>query len=131
MRQLPSLSDVQRERIGWDQLGAKIIHEYQPKPQKNRRAAGPREERKSPAVEIWQEAKELLHNIMATNDPEHAMVRKRLHDLKNPSTAALFSTLSLYLSGKLGISLTITQPLLAVMLFAVHEASGNWDVLRY
>jgi hypothetical protein len=62
-------------------------------------------------------------------DQEHEPVRKRLGDFKNPSTAALFSTLSLYLAGKLGLSLTITQPMLAVMLYAVHGASGNWNVL--
>jgi hypothetical protein len=66
---------------------------------------------------------------MATSDPENAPVLKRLGDFKNPSTAALFSTLSLYLAGKLGLSLTITQPMLAVMLYAVHGASGNWNVL--
>jgi hypothetical protein len=129
MRQLPALSEVKHKRVGWNDLGARITREYQPKPPRNRPKASHPDETGSPAGECWRRAKNLLHNIMATSDPENAPVRKRLGDFKNPSTAALFSTLSLYLAGKLGLSLTITQPMLAVMLYAVHGASGNWNVL--
>lgn len=129
MRQMPTLSEIKRKRMDWNELGGKIIQEYQPRPQGNHSKANRPEDPDSTSGECWLRAKELLHNIMATSDPRNAPVRRRLGDFKKPSTAALFSTLSLYIAGKLGISLTITQPLLAVMLYAVHEASGNWDIL--
>ena len=129
MRQMPALAEIKRKRMDWNELGEKIIREYQPRPQWHRSKANRPEDPHTTAGECWLRAKELLHNIMATGDPRNAPVRKRLGDFKKPSTAALFSTLSLYIAGKLGISLTITQPLLAVMLYAVHESSGNWDIL--
>lgn len=129
MRQFPALSEVKRARVNWNELGAKIIQGYQPIPPGTRRRTGDFSDAALTTGEIWRQAKELLHNIMATCDLENAPVRKRLSVLKTPSTAALFSTLSLYFAGKLGISLTITKPLLALMLNAVHEASGNWDIL--
>ncbi len=134
MRQLPTLAEVKRKRMSWDELGARISQEYltRPAPRTRRKTSNPDEIAVPVAilsVECWPQAKELLHRIMATDDTENEPVRKRLRDFNDPSTAALFSTLSLYLAGKLCISLSLTQPLLAVMLYAVHQASGNWDVL--
>jgi hypothetical protein len=134
MRQLPVLAEVKRNRVTWDELGANITRKSQTKPATRirRKTKSLKEDAvplTAPAAECWPQAKELLHRIMATVDTENEPVRKRLRDFNDPSTAALFSTLSLYLAGKLGVSLSLSQPLLAVMLYAVHQASGNWDVL--
>lgn len=74
-------------------------------------------------------AKSLVYAVLASRDPQHDAIRQRLGNLQEPSTPRLLSTLSLWLAGKMGISVSVTVPLVAVMLYAAAEAGGTWDVL--
>lgn len=75
-------------------------------------------------------AKSRVHAVVASQDPEYHAIRRRLGNLRNPSTPALLSTLGLWLAGMLKISVSVTGPLVAVMLYSVAEADGDWEVLR-
>ena len=77
----------------------------------------------------WRMAKSLVYAVLASRDPQHDAIRQRLGNLQEPSTPRLLSTLSLWLAGKMGISVSATVPLVAVMLYAAAEAGGTWDVL--
>jgi len=48
---------------------------------------------------------------------------------QQPSISILWSTLGLWLAGVLGIPVSVTKPLVAVMLYAAAEAGGDWQVL--
>jgi hypothetical protein len=77
----------------------------------------------------WLDAKRLMYEILATGKTEHQPNRKRLGDLQKISTPILLSTLGLWLAGMLGISVSVTKPMVAVILFAVAEAGDDWDIL--
>ena len=75
-------------------------------------------------------AKNRVHAVVATQDPQDHAIRRRLGNLQDPSTPVLLSTLGLWLAGVLGISVSVTGPLVAVMLYGVAQADGNWEALR-
>ena len=89
-----------------------------------------RETQISPEAACWSMAKDLMHAVLATRDPKHHAIRRRLGNLQDPSTPVLLSALGLWLAGVLGISVSVTSPLVAVMLYSVAEADGDWEVLR-
>jgi hypothetical protein len=77
----------------------------------------------------WNRAKALAHAVIISNRPDYSAIRKQLGDWRNRSTAALLSTLSLWMAGTLGVSITAMRPMLATMLYGVAAAGGDWDVL--
>ncbi len=106
-----------------------VIADYLISSQKVRKPVTGEEANAVPEATYWGMVKELVHSVVASQDPTYAGIRKRLGDLQKPSTPLLLSTLSLWLAGILGISTSVTGPLVAAMLFGVAEAGGDWDIL--
>ncbi len=127
IRQLPSLIDVERKRRSWDEHGEKVTRDFlsgrRPLCRVDRSLSG-RE------VFIWSRAKALAYSVIVSNRPEHSVIRKQLGDWRNRPTAALLSTLSLWMAGALGVSVTVAGPMLVTMLYGVAEAGEDWEVLR-
>ena len=74
-------------------------------------------------------AKSVVHEVLVRRNPQYDRIRQRLGNLNEPSTPRLLSTLSLWLAGEMEISVSVTVPLVAVMLYAAAQAGGTWDVL--
>lgn len=129
MRQVSGLVQVKRRRRTWNEFGEKVIEDYLNSSPKVRRPITRGESADGAEATYWSMAKELVHSVVASQDPTYGGIRKRLGDLQNPSTPLLLSTLSLWLAGVLGISTSVTGPLVAAMLFGVAEAGGDWDIL--
>jgi hypothetical protein len=125
-QQLPSLVSVERKRRTWDEHGAKVTLEAlsgkRPLSQAGRGLSGKEDL-------TWNRAKALAHAVIISNKPEYSAIRKQLGDWRNRSTAALLSTLSLWMAGTLGVSITAMRPMLATMLYGVAATGGDWDVL--
>jgi hypothetical protein len=77
---------------------------------------------------LWDRAKFTVHEAITGNQPEHSYIRNRVLASKSIS-AMLHSDLSLWLAGKLSISIAVTKRLVALMLVGVAEAKGDWNVL--
>lgn len=127
LRQVPSLAQVRRKHRTWNDYGEKLVRELQvPTPTVRTMTGMP-----DPGdASEWSYAKQLIHGVLATRQPEYDAIRKRLGDLQATSTPNLLSTLGLWLAGVLGMSVSVTKPMVAVMLYAVAEASGDWKILN-
>lgn len=127
LRQYPTLVHVRRKRRTWDEHGQKVVRDFfaatKPRTRVNQGDFGF-------DVSTWKLAKELVHAAITTEDPAYDGIRKRLGNLQIRPTAALVSTLGMWMAGVLGLSITATGPMLATMLYGVSEASGNWEILR-
>lgn len=125
-QQLPSLVSVERKRRTWDEHGVKVTLEAlsgkRPLSQGGRGHSGKEDL-------TWNRAKALAHAVIISNRPEYSAIRKQLGDWRNRSTAALLSTLSLWMAGTLGVSITAMRPMLATILYGVAATGGDWDVL--
>lgn len=130
LRQVSALVHVKRKRRTWNEFGEKLIEDYLSSSPKVRRPMAEMESTDASEATCWSIAKELVHSVVASQDPTYGGIRKRLGNLQNPSTPRLLSTLSLWLAGVLGISTSATGPLVAVMLYGVAEAGGDWEALR-
>jgi hypothetical protein len=123
-RQVPDLAHMRRRCGSWDDLGEKTARDFlHPRGQVVRSGV------ESSQTSEWSLAKELVHDVLISGNPQHDAIRKRLGDLSEPSTPRLLSTLSLWLAGVLKISVSVTLPMVAVMLYAVGEAGGDPKVL--
>lgn len=126
LRQFPSLVQIRRKHRNWNDYGHKLASEMKvPAPTVREAIDDPT----SSQASEWPHAKRLVHDVLATHESEHDTIRKRLGNLAEISTPYLLSTLGLWLAGALRISVSVTNPMIAVMLFAVAEAGGNWGIL--
>ena len=127
LQKVHSLRQVQQGHLTWNEFGEKIARSV---PGNYRRYHDHDPERApAPGPTVWLSAKELVHAAMISQDLKYEQVRKRLIYFERPSTPSLFTTLSLWLAGKLGISVTTTQPMVAAMLYGVGQSDGNWGIL--
>ncbi|MEO5915146.1 MAG: hypothetical protein ABIS50_13000 [Luteolibacter sp.] len=127
LRQVPSLVQVRRKHRTWNDYGEKLVRELQvpaPTVRTMTHMSDPKD------ASEWSYAKQLIHAVLATRQPEYDAIRKRLGNLQTTSTPILLSTLGLWLAGALGMSVSVTNPMVAVILLAVSEASGNWEILN-
>lgn len=129
LRQVSALVQVKRRRRTWNEFGEKVIEDYLSSSPKVRRPMTGAESAAGPEAIYWGMAKELVHSVVASQDPTYGGIRKRLGNLPTQSTPRLLSTLSLWLAGVLGISTSVTGPLVAAMLLGVAEAGGDWEIL--
>lgn len=129
LRKVSVLAQVKRRRRTWNELGQMLLSEFMEVSPAPMMARDGDEPAASPAAASWSLAKSRVHAAVATQDPQHQGIRRRLGDLQAPSTPLLLSTLGLWLAGVIGISMSVTGPLVAVMLYGVAEAGGDWDVL--
>jgi hypothetical protein len=131
VRQVATLARVKWKRRTWNECGEKVFRDFVRSSRTvHLRASRVDAATASEASAYWIMAKGLVHAVVASRDPRHEAIRKRLGNLLEPSTPRLWSTLSLWLAGVLGISTSVTGPLVAVMLYGVAEAGGNWEALR-
>ncbi|MEI6676158.1 MAG: hypothetical protein WCO57_13380 [Verrucomicrobiota bacterium] len=130
LRTDPRLARVGRD-FTWDQLGAKIALAFQsPSPLMDPEDDGAPD----PAATLsepphWRRSKQLVHAVLRSHDPQYVTIRKRLGNLETLSTPALLFTLSLWLAGKLKLSISSARPLVAVMLYAVATSPEQWSLL--
>ncbi len=122
LKQYQPLAELRRKRLSWNDFGAGLERNF--KGASRQIMTGRSRFRATAGAANWDVAKELVCDVMTGNDPEHDGIRKRLGNPQEPETARLLSTLSLWLAGVLGISVSITKPMVAVMLYAVGEAGG-------
>ena len=118
LRKFPDLAILLRQGYHPDEVGVAWLNRAQralSRQQSQRRQFG--------AADDWAQAKEILHRVLHTDDPEFAVIRGRLFDRPGIRTPEIVSSLSLWLSGHLGLSLSAVTPLVAVMLYEV--ATGN------
>lgn len=122
LRQVSLLIRVKRRRCSWDEFGEMVARDF----------LSPRNGRgkPSPGSSEWQLAKELVHGVLATADPQYDGIRKRLGTRETASTPLLLSTLSLWLAGILQISVSMTVPMTACLLYAIAEAGGDPEILK-
>lgn len=129
LQKVSELIQVKQNRLTWNEFGERIAGPLHVPQIPTRPARGHSKSATSPEPSDWCRAKELVHAVLASREPKYEPIRNRLFHVDNPSTAALLSTLSLWAAGKLRLSVTITQPMVAVMLYAVDRSSGNWSIL--
>jgi hypothetical protein len=122
LRKVSGLKLVKQNRRTWDELGEKVMQNFL-------RATGQSTATIS-EVSAWAIAKELVYEVLASRDPRFDSIRKRLGNLREPSTPRLLSTLGLWLAGVLGISVTATMPMVAVILYGLGDANGSWSELE-
>lgn len=130
LRQVSGLALVKRRRRTWNEFGQMVIDDLQSSSPKGRKPRAGEDSTDASEATFWGMAKELIHSVVATQDPTYDGIRKRLGNLQEPSTPLLLSTLSLWLAGVLGISVSVTLPLVATMLYGVAETGGDWEALR-
>jgi hypothetical protein len=118
LRKYPDLAILLRQGYHPDEVGEAWLHRAQ-------RAISRQHSqlRQLGASEDWAQAKEILHRVLYTEDPEFAIIRGRLFARAGIRTPEVVSSLSLWLAGHLGLSLTTVTPLVAVMLYEI--ATGN------
>lgn len=127
LKQVPALVRVKRKQRTWNDFGGKLVLDLQNPAQAVRQSGAMAA---NGDVSEWAVARQLIHGVLATRDSQFDGIRKRLGNLETVSTPTLLSTLGLWLAGVLGISVTVTKPMVATILFAVAEAGGNWEILN-
>ena len=130
LRQVSALAQVKRKHRTSNELGEKLLCDFMESSPSARIVRDRYESKDCPAVASWSMAKSRVHAVVASQDPQHHAIRRRLGNLQNPSTPVLLSALGLWLAGVLEITVSVTSPIVAVMLYGVAEADGNWEVLR-
>lgn len=119
-RKFPDLANLLRQGYHPDEVGVAWLNRAQrarSRQQSQRRHFG--------AAEDWAQAKEILHRVLHTDDPEFAVIRGRLFTRSSIRTPEIVSSLSLWLAGHLGLSLGTVTPLVAVMLYEVAAGSDQ------
>lgn len=121
LRKVSGLTQVRHKYRTWDEHGEKLMRSFL------------RTSSHSAVISeasAWSLAKELVYKVLACPDPRFDGIRKRLGDLKEPSTPRLLTTLGIWLAGVLRISVTATMPMVAVILYGLGDANGNWSELK-
>ncbi len=129
LRQVSTLAQVIRQERTWNEFGEKVGRDFRSSTPTLRVVSEEGEVETPVRQSTWTRAKELIHSVLAGREPKYDAIRKRLGNLREPWTPALLSTLSLWLAGVLGISVSATIPMVAAMLYAVAEASGDCEIL--
>ena len=129
LRQVSALVQVKRRRRTWNELGEAVLRDFMKSSPTARAARHEGDAPVSREAARWQMAKSVVHEVLVRRNPQYDRIRQRLGNLNEPSTPRLLSTLSLWLAGEMEISVSVTVPLVAVMLYAAAQAGGTWDVL--
>ena len=119
LRKFPDLALLLRRGYHPDEVGQAWLNRA--------RRAAPRQSqgRHTGAEEDWAQAKEVLHQVLHTDNPDLHVIRGLLFARPETKTPVLVSTLSLWLAGHLGLSLTMVTPLVAVMLYEIATGEGT------
>jgi len=129
LKKVRGLADVKARRRTWNEVGQRLELEVMPVQRAYHLVPPPVARGKWGAPSLWQEAKELVFAVMASGEPEFEAIRGRIRRGSSPTTQLLLSTLDVWLAGRLGVSVTITSQMAAVMLYAVSESPAGWKIL--
>jgi len=134
---VPALNEVEQhhdnwnknewDQRTWNEIGEKVARDsrtYRP-----RLAVSGRASENTTAKSDWARGKELVHHLFASKGPDSDALRCRMR-VQNASTPILLHTLSLWLAGSLGISVSFTLPMVAIMLYAVAKSPVDWEILK-
>ena len=131
--QVASLTEVQNNHESWEAFGESIEsrrHRVRPSSRRAESAPDKPSSESAPQASNWQRTKELVHALFVSRYPEHDGIRNRIENRAGFSTASLLSLLSLWVAGILKISIAVTRPMVATILYAVAHFSGDWEILR-
>lgn len=118
LRLIPGLEAVRRKKRGWDAYGEMLaLH-----------VGGAWKKGTTQEVSLWKYAKRVVHAAMTGVDAKDETIRKRVQT-SHRARSLVFSDLSLWLSGKLGIPISETNLLVAAMLIGLAESEGDWNTL--
>ena len=120
LRKFPDRAQLLRGGYHPDEVGQAWLNRARraaPRQQSQRRHIGVEED--------WEQAKQVLHQVLHTENPDFHVIRGLLFARPEVKTPVLMSTLSLWLAGHLGLSLTMVTPLVAVMLYEIGTAEGD------
>lgn len=127
LRRVSELNHIKKRDLDWNEVGERILAGSQQANKSIARRPGNEDDKTSASQ--WSLAKGLVHEVITSRSPNHDSVRRSMGGVQSPSTANLLSTLSLWMAGAMGLSTSLTVPMVAVILYAVGQASGNWDIL--
>ena len=132
--QVAALAAVQNNHESWEAFGERIEsrgHRVRPSTRRAESASNKVSSQPVLRASNWQRTKELIHTLFVRCCPEHDGIRQRIENLAKFSTASLLSLLSMWIAGILKISIAITRPMVATILYAVAQHSGDWEILRH
>lgn len=131
-RKFPEIARLARQGEPWDQIGVAMLRGVQRSGSRQRGAtigagsgtgfrsslaAGPESE--------WAAAKSALHQLFCSDSEDLREIRQRLGDSAASATPLLLATLSLWLAGHSGKSVTRTTPLVATVLLGMALDEEN------
>jgi hypothetical protein len=125
LRKVSTLRLAERRRRNWDEHGEKITREFPISKPAFRLIGEDGVSSEVTATPNWEEAKDLIQSVFTSTDPKYDGIRKRLRNLHNPSTQMMLSVLSIWLSGEMGISTSMTHPMVALILYGSSVSSVN------
>lgn len=114
IKQVPNLSSVRFHHYSWERLGSRIAAELLDPGSGGK--AGAR---------AWQRTRWEMFRLIGTCDSIHSETRNKLASHPPPSTGDLVAQLAVWLSGVVGIPLSVAASLAAIALFAIAEESVN------
>lgn len=120
LRKFPDLALLLRRGYHPDEVGQAWLNRARQaasRQQSQRRHIG--------AEDDWAQAKAVLHQVLHTENPDFHAIRGLLFARPDTRTPVIVSTLSLWLAGHLGLSLTMVTPLVAVMLYEIATAKES------
>ncbi|NJM39084.1 MAG: hypothetical protein HC845_15195 [Akkermansiaceae bacterium] len=128
LREVPSLRRVKKQLFTWDEYGEKIATHFLVAPPDLRVVDEDCDYVVSAPAPQWKTAKEVVYEVFTTSNPRHDNVRRRLQNA-SASTPLLLSTLSIWLSGVMGFSVSVTRPMIATMLYGIATSERKLSVL--
>ncbi len=129
LKKVSGLMEVKARRRTWNEFGQRLEREALPVQRAYHLVPELTDPGDGGASPLWQEAKELVFAVMASGEAEFESIRKRIAPSSPQPTPLLLSTLGVWLAGRLGVSVTITGPMTAAILYGVAESPAGWDVL--
>lgn len=131
LRHVTALDPIKRKRLSWNDFGEKLAWGLASRPRMTLAEIGDRPELiDTPHASAWSAAKKHVHAALTSDDLRYADIQKRLGSARNTSTPILLSTLSMWLAGEMSISISVTRPMVAAMLYAVAHSSDDWEIFR-
>lgn len=118
LRLMPGLEAVRGKTRGWDAFGV-IVSTQMERDWGIPQGAG---------QSLWLRAKQVVHSAMTGSDARHEAIQARIR--RSPEISAIMlADLSLWLAGEMGVSISVTKRLVAVMLIGLAESKGAWHTL--
>ncbi|WAC21781.1 hypothetical protein OVA24_10325 [Luteolibacter sp. SL250] len=112
IKQVPNLSSVRFRHYSWERLGSRIAAELL-----DPSSGG------NTGARAWQRTRWEMFRLIGTCDSIHSETRTRLTNAPPRSTGELVAQLALWLSGVVGIPLSVAASLVSIALFAIAEES--------